>query len=343
MRERARRPARRRGRGVREAQRTAESRAGSRAASAPATCSPRRIGRERARTLAAAHRRSRTPSPRCRAARTAATCARGWTSHGAQRAVAETTLWHIRVLAGWAPPGAQEAIRALAAWFELANIEDRLAFLAGGRGAAPVRPRRARDGVAARSPRRGRVADVRAALAASPWGDPGAAEPAGIGARPAPRVGAPGAAVGARGGRLGGRRGRAAGRARAVPGRAVGRRPAARRPPGIGSRVGRGREPAARCARRCRRRPHGRCATSRSPPTSGAPRWRGGGASSRTPRVLAHAPLMGEPMVDRQRRAAGSRRVAHGGARWSPRRAADAGDAVEVFDDDCLTTASRRR
>ena len=50
----------------------------------------------------------------------------------AQRALAETTLWHIRVLAGWASPQGLEAIRSLAAWFELVNIEDRLAFLGGG-------------------------------------------------------------------------------------------------------------------------------------------------------------------------------------------------------------------
>ncbi len=49
----------------------------------------------------------------------------------AQRAVAETVLWHVRVLAGWVPPRALEPVRALAAWFELANVDERLAYLAG--------------------------------------------------------------------------------------------------------------------------------------------------------------------------------------------------------------------
>jgi hypothetical protein len=97
----------------------------------------------------------------------------------AQRAVAETTLWHIRVLAGWAPPGAQEAIRALAAWFELANIEDRLAFLAGGDAATPF----ALGGLATAWPRLAdarTLSEVRTVLVGSPWGDPGSQEPADV-------------------------------------------------------------------------------------------------------------------------------------------------------------------
>ena len=39
----------------------------------------------------------------------------------AQRAIAETALWHVRVLAGWMPPRGIELVRILAAWFELAN------------------------------------------------------------------------------------------------------------------------------------------------------------------------------------------------------------------------------
>lgn len=95
----------------------------------------------------------------------------------AQRRVAETTLWHVRVLAGWAPPGAQEAIRALSAWFELANVEDRLAFLAGGEAATPF----TLGGLATAWPRLAdarTVSEVRVALAGSPWGDPGTQEPA---------------------------------------------------------------------------------------------------------------------------------------------------------------------
>jgi hypothetical protein len=97
----------------------------------------------------------------------------------AQRAAAETVLWHIRVLAGWAPPGAQDAIRALAAWFELANIEDRLAFLAGGEPTTPF----TLGGLATAWPRLAEartVAEVRDVLAGSPWGDPGGREPADV-------------------------------------------------------------------------------------------------------------------------------------------------------------------
>jgi hypothetical protein len=48
----------------------------------------------------------------------------------AQRAVAATLLWHLRILAGWLPASGAALVRALAAWFELANIDARLAALA---------------------------------------------------------------------------------------------------------------------------------------------------------------------------------------------------------------------
>ncbi|HEX6618581.1 MAG TPA: hypothetical protein VF024_02920 [Solirubrobacteraceae bacterium] len=99
---------------------------------------------------------------------------------GAQRAVGETTLWHIRVLAGWAPPQALEAIRALAAWFELVNIEDRVAFLAEGEPPLPFALGALATAWTQIAEAR-TVADVHAALVASPWGDPGAADAAGIG------------------------------------------------------------------------------------------------------------------------------------------------------------------
>jgi hypothetical protein len=98
----------------------------------------------------------------------------------AQRAVADTALWHVRVLAGWTPPQALEPVRALVAWFELASIEDRLAYLAGGEVPAPF----SLGGLAtvwttiagAQS-----AGEVRRALAGSPWGDPGTEDLAGIG------------------------------------------------------------------------------------------------------------------------------------------------------------------
>lgn len=97
----------------------------------------------------------------------------------AQRAVAETVLWHVRVLAGWAPPRALEAVRAFAAWFELANIDERLTYLEGGPAPAPFEvgglgvawPRL----VAAQS-----VAELRAGLTGAAWGDPGSDDPVAI-------------------------------------------------------------------------------------------------------------------------------------------------------------------
>jgi hypothetical protein len=90
----------------------------------------------------------------------------------AQRGIAETALWHVRVLAGWAPPAAIEAIRSLTAWFELANIEDHLIYLAGGEAPTPF----SLGGLATawdRVAETRTAAEARAALATSPWGDPG--------------------------------------------------------------------------------------------------------------------------------------------------------------------------
>ena len=91
---------------------------------------------------------------------------------GAQRAVAETVLWHIRVLAGWVLPSALEPIRALAAWFELANVDGRVAYLAGGAPGTPF----TLGGLATAWPRlvdAQSLPELRARLAASAWGDPG--------------------------------------------------------------------------------------------------------------------------------------------------------------------------
>ena len=56
----------------------------------------------------------------------------------AERGVADTLLWHLRILAGWLPAAGAALVRALAGWFELVNIDARLAALAGdGREPAP--------------------------------------------------------------------------------------------------------------------------------------------------------------------------------------------------------------
>ncbi|MFI1332706.1 V-type ATPase subunit [Streptomyces sp. NPDC020845] len=110
----------------------------------------------------------------------------------AQRAVGETLVWHLRVLAGWQPPSGVTALRLLACGFEIANTEDHLRTLTdtlpntftdtltdGGPLPPPYRlgtlatawPRLART----RSPQ-----ELRAALASSAWGDPGAATPVAV-------------------------------------------------------------------------------------------------------------------------------------------------------------------
>jgi hypothetical protein len=97
----------------------------------------------------------------------------------AQRAIAETVLWNVRVMSGWTPPGALEPVRALAAWFELVNLEDRLAYLAGGELPTPF----VLGGLGAAWSHVAGVqsaAELRAALAGSPWGDPGGDDAAGI-------------------------------------------------------------------------------------------------------------------------------------------------------------------
>jgi hypothetical protein len=100
----------------------------------------------------------------------------------AQHAVAETALWHTRVLAGWTPPRGLEPVRALAAWFELANIEDRLAFLGG----AEVPPPFDLGGLATAWPRTAgaqSTTELRATLRGTRWGEPSADDPVTVGLR----------------------------------------------------------------------------------------------------------------------------------------------------------------
>ncbi|MFC4907077.1 hypothetical protein [Actinomadura gamaensis] len=94
----------------------------------------------------------------------------------AQHAVSATLVWHLRVLAGWLPEPGVRLLRALAAEFELANL-DGLMERADGRPAEPefvlgsleTAWRRLRDAS-------GR-AGLRERLAASAWGDPGSDDP----------------------------------------------------------------------------------------------------------------------------------------------------------------------
>ncbi|MFW5899126.1 MAG: hypothetical protein ACOCUN_01510 [Jiangellaceae bacterium] len=92
----------------------------------------------------------------------------------AEHRIRAELLWELRVLAGWMPSGGTPLARALAARFEMANIEahrDRLA----GRGELPLF---ALGALALSWPRlaaTGSLDELRGELAASPWGDPGGA------------------------------------------------------------------------------------------------------------------------------------------------------------------------
>lgn len=89
----------------------------------------------------------------------------------AERGVAETLLWHLRILAGWLPAAGASLVRALAAWFELANIDGRIAALAGdGREPSPF----VLGGLATAWPRiepARTVEQVVELLALTAWGD----------------------------------------------------------------------------------------------------------------------------------------------------------------------------
>jgi hypothetical protein len=90
----------------------------------------------------------------------------------AQHGIAATLLWHLRVLAGWLPPAGAELARVLCGGFEIANVDELLQRFDGGvtepdfhlGTLATAWPQLA--GASSRG-------DLRARLAASPWGDPG--------------------------------------------------------------------------------------------------------------------------------------------------------------------------
>lgn len=96
----------------------------------------------------------------------------------AQRAVTATLLWHLRVLAGWLPRGGVRLLVPLAAGFEIANVASRLTAPDSFHADAPQPYRLGALGTAGRSLERAVTpAELRAALAASPWGDPGSDTP----------------------------------------------------------------------------------------------------------------------------------------------------------------------
>lgn len=94
----------------------------------------------------------------------------------AQRGVAATLLWNVRVLAGWLPARGAQALRVLTGWFEVANVDEHMRVLAG-EPALPPYPLGTLATAWPRLARTGSAAELRAELAGSPWGDPGGESP----------------------------------------------------------------------------------------------------------------------------------------------------------------------
>lgn len=96
----------------------------------------------------------------------------------AERAVAETLLWHLRILAGWLPAAGAGLVRALAGGLELQNIDARLAALASdGHEPAPLTLGGLATAWPGIEPARS-LDEVVDAVAASAWGHMPASSPA---------------------------------------------------------------------------------------------------------------------------------------------------------------------
>lgn len=96
----------------------------------------------------------------------------------AQRGVADTLLWHLRILAGWLPAEGAALMRALAGWFELANIDARLAALASGGRAPPPFALGTLATVWPAAERARTIEELAGVLARSPWDVPRGRVPA---------------------------------------------------------------------------------------------------------------------------------------------------------------------
>ena len=95
---------------------------------------------------------------------------------GAQRAVAASVALSCRVIAAWLPRDASVGIRAMASWFELANLEDRIAYLTGGELRPPFELG-VLSSVWEAAAAAGSLDELRRLLGRSTWGDPGSDEP----------------------------------------------------------------------------------------------------------------------------------------------------------------------
>ena len=97
----------------------------------------------------------------------------------AERAVNKAVVWNLRVLGGWVPSSGVGVLRVLVADLEISNLADRLRAFAGDEVPAPYRLgalATAWDRAATTTS----AAALRAALAASAWGDPGTDDPSGL-------------------------------------------------------------------------------------------------------------------------------------------------------------------
>ena len=88
----------------------------------------------------------------------------------AQRGIADTLLWHLRILAGWLPGAGAALIRALAGWFELMNIDARLAALASDGREPPPFVLGTLGTMWHTAERAHTIEEVADAVAGSPWG-----------------------------------------------------------------------------------------------------------------------------------------------------------------------------
>jgi hypothetical protein len=97
----------------------------------------------------------------------------------AEHAIETTLLWNLRVLAGWQPRAGADLLRVTVCGYEAADIVARLRELGGAQAHVPYEL-----GALATVWRRVSTAatrsQVRAALSASPWGDPGSEAPADV-------------------------------------------------------------------------------------------------------------------------------------------------------------------
>jgi hypothetical protein len=94
--------------------------------------------------------------------------------------IGAAVLWRLRVLAGWVPPGGSPVLRCVAAYFERQNILRHAVALSQGQPRPDEKGDYVLGGLATCWPAASRArneAELRSALAASPWGDPVTTDP----------------------------------------------------------------------------------------------------------------------------------------------------------------------